>query len=61
MVNIGNDWDTVLSDEWQKPYYKKLRGFLKTEYATHTVYPDMNDIFNALRYTSYEKLFFTKA
>ena len=54
MVNIGNDWDTILSDEWQKPYYKKLREFLKNEYKTRTIYPDMHDIFNALRYTSYE-------
>ena len=54
MVNIGNDWDTILKDEWQKPYYINLRGFLKNEYATRTIYPDMNDIFNALRYTSFE-------
>ncbi len=54
MVNIGNDWDTILADEWQKPYYKTLRGFLKTEYASHKIYPNMNDIFNALRYTSFE-------
>lgn len=53
MVNIGNDWDAILSDEWQKPYYKKLRAILKSEYATQTVYPDMHDIFNALRYTSF--------
>ena len=54
MVNIGNDWDTILADEWQKPYYKELRAFLKQEYANNTVYPDMNDIFNALKYTSFE-------
>lgn len=52
MVNIGNDWDNILADEWEKPYYKKLRVFLKTEYGSHTVYPDMHDIFNALKYTS---------
>lgn len=54
MVNIGNDWDAILADEWQKPYYKNLRGFLKQEYSTKTVYPDMNDIFNALKYTSFK-------
>lgn len=53
MVNIGNDWDNILADEWQKPYYKNLRGFLKTEYQSHNIYPDMNDIFNALKYTSF--------
>ena len=53
MVNIGNDWDEILKDEWQKPYYKKLRSFLKSEYTSRTIFPDMNDIFNALKYTSF--------
>lgn len=53
MVNIGNEWDILLKDEFEKEYYKKLRMILKKEYATQTVYPDMHDIFNALRYTSY--------
>lgn len=54
MVTIGNDWDGILADEWEKPYYKQLRSFLKKEYSSYTVYPDMYDIFNALKYTSYE-------
>ena len=54
MVNIGNDWDAILADEWEKPYYKNLRGFLKKEYSTQRIYPHMNDIFNALKYTSFE-------
>lgn len=54
MVNIGNDWDEILKDEWQKPYYLNLRGFLKSEYSSKTIYPDMNDIYNALKYTSFK-------
>jgi uracil-DNA glycosylase len=54
MVNIGNDWDELLAPEFEKPYYKQLRRFLKSEYASGTVYPHMNDIFNALRYTAYK-------
>jgi len=53
MVVIGNEWDGILKDEWEKPYYQKLRSFLKSEYHSHSVCPDMNDIFNALKYTSY--------
>jgi uracil-DNA glycosylase len=53
MVNIGNDWDGLLRDEWDKPYYRELRRFLKAEYGSRTVHPDMHDIFNALRYTAY--------
>lgn len=53
MVSLGNDWDNILADEWQKPYYLELREFLKKEYSTKTVYPNMNDIFNALKLTSF--------
>lgn len=54
MVNIGNSWDDILKDEFEKQYYKDIREFLKKEYATKTVFPNMYDIFNALKYTPYE-------
>lgn len=54
MVHIGNDWDKLLENEFQKDYYLLLREFLKVEYFTKKVYPPMNDIFNALRYTAYQ-------
>ncbi len=54
MVKLNNQWDSVLDGEFDKPYYLELRRFLKNEYATKTVYPDMYDIFNALKWTSYE-------
>ena len=53
MINIGNSWDSILADEFNKDYYLKLREFLKEEYRTQTVYPDMHDIFNAFKYTDY--------
>ena len=54
MVNVGNDWDALLADEFKKDYYLALREFLKAEYFSRRIYPPMNDIFNALKYTSYE-------
>ena len=54
MVNIGNSWDRLLAAEFHKDYYLKLRQFLIREYSAHTVYPDMYDIFNALKVTDYE-------
>ena len=54
MVNIGNDWDDILKDEFEKDYYKKLRLFLKEEYSSYKIHPDMYDIFNALKWTSYK-------
>ena len=32
MVVIGNEWDEIIGSEFEKPYYKKLRDFLKNEY-----------------------------
>ena len=54
MVNLGNDWDQVLGEEFKKDYYLRLREFLKAEYSTRTVYPDMYDIFNAFKTTAYK-------
>ena len=51
---LKNDWAPLLDDEFQKPYYLQLREFLKAEYASQTIYPPMEDIFNALHYTQYE-------
>lgn len=56
MVSIGNDWDVLLKDEFTKEYYLKLRQFLAVEYQTKTIYPNMYDIFNALKYTPYAKV-----
>ena len=53
MVHLGNDWDEILRGEFESEYYLSLREFLKYEYSHHRIYPPMNDIFNALRYTSY--------
>lgn len=52
-MHIGNEWDALLADEIQKDYYLKLRQFLISEYTTRRIYPPMEDIFNALRHTSY--------
>lgn len=53
MVNIGNEWDELLKGEFEKEYYLNLRAFLANEYRTQKIYPNMYDIFNALKYTSY--------
>ncbi len=53
MINIGNDWQELFDIEQHKPYYLSLRQFLKNEYSTKTVYPPMNDIFNAFKLTPF--------
>ena len=53
MVNMGNELDELLKGEFDKEYYLKLRQFLISEYSQYRIYPNMYNIFNALKYTSY--------
>jgi uracil-DNA glycosylase len=53
MVQIGNNWDKLLQEQFESAYYQELRAFLKYEYANGTVYPDMYDIFNAFKATDF--------
>ncbi|WP_099974477.1 uracil-DNA glycosylase [Lactobacillus terrae] len=50
---ISNDWQDILEPEFQKDYYKKLHDFLKKEYSTKTIYPEMHHIYQAFNWTSF--------
>ena len=57
LVNLGNEWDTLLENEFKADYYLKLRQFLKQEYFSGiNIYPPMDNIFNALKSTSYSNV-----
>lgn len=51
---LGNDWDTILQDEFEKDYYQELRSFLDKEYKEKIIYPLPQNIYNALRLTPYK-------
>lgn len=51
---IGNSWDQLLKEEFQKDYFMTLMNFIKNEYKTKTIYPKQSDVFNAFRYTDYK-------
>ncbi|MBR2472214.1 MAG: uracil-DNA glycosylase [Clostridia bacterium] len=51
---IGNSWDNILKEEFEKEYFTKLSAFLDEEYASGPVYPPRDEIFSALKYTAYE-------
>ena len=53
MVHLGNEWDEILREEFESDYYRRIRAILKKEYAEYEIYPPKEDIFKALRYTSY--------
>jgi uracil-DNA glycosylase len=46
------DWNPVLRDEFEQPYWKDLQAFVAKERASHTVYPSHEDVFRALHLTS---------
>lgn len=51
---IGNDWDEVIGQEFDKEYYRKLRLFLDQEYRSKTIFPPARDLYKALRLTSFK-------
>ena len=51
MPAISNDWLKPLSEEFSKPYYKKLYQTVCQEYAAGPVFPPADDIFNAFHLT----------
>jgi uracil-DNA glycosylase len=51
---IENDWQDVLKSQFEQDYYHKLHDFLKVEYETQTIYPNMYQIYQAFQWTSYE-------
>jgi uracil-DNA glycosylase len=55
-VILKNDWQEYLGAEFEQEYYLRLRQFLIREYKVNTVYPDMHDIFNAVRFTPYNRV-----
>lgn len=46
-VKIEKSWKDVLQTEFDKPYFENLVGFVKQEYASHTIFPPAGQIFNA--------------
>ncbi len=53
---IGNDWDTLLKDEYKKTYFIDLLDFIKKEYKEKIIYPKQNEVFNAFRYTDFSNV-----
>ena len=54
MELIGNKWDDILADEYQKEYFKKIVLFINKEYKEKTIFPQKNNILRALSLTDYD-------
>ncbi len=53
MIKFSNSWDEILFPLFNDERYLKIRNFLKEEYKTHIVYPNMYDIFKCFLKTDY--------
>ncbi len=53
-VTIHESWKTHLQPEFEKPYFKQLTHFLRTEYSQHTCYPKGSRIFAAFDYCPFD-------
>ncbi|MBW7871166.1 MAG: uracil-DNA glycosylase [Flavobacteriia bacterium] len=55
-VKIEDSWKTVLKDEFEKPYFKNLTDFVKSEYSSHTIFPPGRQIFSAFEHTPFDRV-----
>lgn len=51
---IGNDWDIILKEEYEKDYFKKIKETVRLEYQKKTIFPPAKQVFYAFRETSYK-------
>ncbi|CAC9934142.1 uracil-DNA glycosylase [Aedoeadaptatus coxii] len=52
-MQFGNDWDAIMAEEMGKDYYLDLRRLLLKEYAHQRIFPEAQNIFRAMRLTSF--------
>ena len=55
-VKIEKSWQKILQEEFEKPYFKELTDFVKSEYQSKTVFPPPKDIFKAFNLCPFDKV-----
>ena len=53
---IESSWKKVLSEEFEKSYFKDLMDFVKEEYVNKTIYPKSKDIFRAFELCPFKEV-----
>lgn len=51
VVVTKTDWNPLLRDQFEQPYWKQLQSFVAEERSAHTVFPPHDDVFAALHLT----------
>ncbi len=55
-VRIEESWKTQLHAEFEKPYFNLLTEFVRSEYASQTIYPPAKLIFNAFEQCPFDQV-----
>ncbi len=55
-MKIAKSWYELLKPEFEKEYYKQLQKFLTDEYKHYTIYPEAQNVFNALNLVPFDKV-----
>lgn len=55
-VTIEPGWQAVLKDEFEKPYFKNLVEFVKSEYTSNKCFPPGKQIFSAFNHTPFNEV-----
>ena len=53
-VNIHQSWKPNLQQEFDKPYFKELAAFVKSEYGMHKCFPPGQQLFNAFEHCHFD-------
>lgn len=57
MINkIGNEWDSILEGQFERPYFERLTKFVENEYENYTIFPSKDNIYNALKLVAPDKV-----
>lgn len=48
---MKTDWNPLLRDQFDEPYWNELQSFVRDERSRHTVYPPHDEVFAALHLT----------
>lgn len=54
MQLVGNKWDKILEEEYQKDYFKKIVLYINKAYKDRPIFPPKNYILRALSLTDYD-------
>jgi uracil-DNA glycosylase len=55
-VKIEPGWKVQLQEEFEKPYFKQLTEFVRSEYRAHSIYPPAGLIFNAFDQCPFDRV-----